>query len=170
MPETAAVAHVASAAAFAQRLSELGCRFALDDFGASFGSFYYLKHIPFDYLKIDGEFVTHCAHNTTDRALISAVVHIARNMGKYTIAEFAGDQQTVEVLTSLGVDFVQGYYLGGPAPLSEQVAASSEQAAAFVGESNAPSEGPVSPTNAHTSPMDGAGGLHHGARDLSSEI
>jgi diguanylate cyclase (GGDEF)-like protein/PAS domain S-box-containing protein len=147
VPETAAVAHVGSAAAFAQRLSELGCKFALDDFGASFGSFYYLKHIPFDYLKIDGEFVTNCAHNKTDRTLISAVVHIARNMGKHTIAEFAGDQQTVELLTRLGVDFVQGYYLGRPAPLSEHVAVCSEHIAAFdttavVGEHNAPSESP----------------------------
>jgi diguanylate cyclase (GGDEF)-like protein/PAS domain S-box-containing protein len=152
--ETAAVAHVASAAAFAQRLSELGCKFALDDFGASFGSFYYLKHIPFDYLKIDGEFVTNCAHNKTDRTLISAVVHVARNMGKYTIAEFAGDQETVEVLTRLGVDFVQGYYLGGPAPLSEHVAACD---AAMVGEPNPPSEDPSPPTDADSSPMEGAG-------------
>jgi diguanylate cyclase (GGDEF)-like protein/PAS domain S-box-containing protein len=121
VPETAAVAHVGSAAAFAQRLSELGCKFALDDFGAGFGSFYYLKHIPFDYLKIDGEFVTHCAHNKTDRTLISAVAQVARDMGKHTIAEFAGDQETVELLTRLGVDFVQGYHLGRPAPLSDHI-------------------------------------------------
>ena len=160
VPETAAVAHVASAAAFAQRLSELGCKFALDDFGASFGSFYYLKHIPFDYLKIDGEFVTSCADNETDRTLISAVVHVARNMGKYTIAEFAGDQQTVKVLTRLGVDFVQGYYLGGPAPLSEHVAVRSVHVAAFdaaVGEHNASSASPAPSVDAESSPRGGAG-------------
>jgi diguanylate cyclase (GGDEF)-like protein/PAS domain S-box-containing protein len=121
--ETAAVAHIARAAAFAERLSELGCRFALDDFGAGFGSFYYLKHLPFDYLKIDGEFVRHCAESETDRILISAVVQIARGMGKRTIAEFVTNQETVEVLTRLGVDYGQGFHLGRPAPLSEHLAA-----------------------------------------------
>jgi diguanylate cyclase (GGDEF)-like protein/PAS domain S-box-containing protein len=121
--ETAAVAHIARAAAFADRLSELGCRFALDDFGAGFGSFYYLKHLPFDYLKIDGEFVRHCADNETDRILISAVVQIARGMGKRTIAEFVTNQETVEVLTRLGVDYGQGFHLGRPAPLPEHLIA-----------------------------------------------
>lgn len=121
--ETEAVAHIARAAAFAERLSELGCRFALDDFGAGFGSFYYLKHLPFDYLKIDGEFVRHCADSETDRILISAVVQIARGMGKRTIAEFVTNQQTVEVLTRLGVDYGQGFHLGRPAPLPEHLIA-----------------------------------------------
>jgi diguanylate cyclase (GGDEF)-like protein/PAS domain S-box-containing protein len=120
--ETAAVANIARAADFAGRLSELGCHFALDDFGAGFGSFYYLKHLPFDYLKIDGEYVRHCAANETDRILISAVVQIARGMGKRTIAEFVGDQETVEVLTRLGVDFGQGYFLGHPEPLADHLA------------------------------------------------
>jgi diguanylate cyclase (GGDEF)-like protein/PAS domain S-box-containing protein len=121
--ETAAVAHIARASAFAERLSELGCRFALDDFGAGFGSFYYLKHLPFDYLKIDGEFVRHCADSETDRILISAVVQIARGMGKRTIAEFVTNQETVEVLTRLGVDYGQGFHLGRPAPLPEHLIA-----------------------------------------------
>ena len=101
-----AVANIASAGAFANRLSELGCRFALDDFGAGLGSFY--KHLPFDYLRIDGEFVRHCATNPTDRTLIAAVVQIARGMGKHTIAEFVGDQESVDILTDLGVDYGQG--------------------------------------------------------------
>ncbi|MEA2156083.1 MAG: hypothetical protein QOE11_2223 [Solirubrobacteraceae bacterium] len=121
--ETAAVANIAHAASFAERLSELGCGFALDDFGAGFGSFYYLKHLPFDYLKIDGEFVRHCAESKTDRILISAVVQIARGMGKRTIAEFVTNQETVEVLTGLGVDHGQGFHLGRPAPLAEHLAA-----------------------------------------------
>jgi len=120
--ETAAVANIGRAAEFAVRLSELGCHFALDDFGAGFGSFYYLKHLPFDYLKIDGEYVRHCAANETDRILISAVVQIARGMGKYTIAEFVGDQETVEVLARLGVDYGQGYFLGRPEPLVDHLA------------------------------------------------
>jgi diguanylate cyclase (GGDEF)-like protein/PAS domain S-box-containing protein len=120
--ETAAIVHIARAAAFAERLSDLGCPFALDDFGAGFGSFYYLKHLPFDYLKIDGEFVRHCAENETDRILISAVVQIARGMGKRTIAEFVDRPETVEVLTRLGVDYGQGFHLGRPAPLGEHLA------------------------------------------------
>jgi diguanylate cyclase (GGDEF)-like protein/PAS domain S-box-containing protein len=125
--ETAAVAHVNHAAAFIHHLAELGCKFAIDDFGAGLGSFYYLKHLPFDYLKIDGEFVAHCAHNQTDRTLISAVVQIARDMGKHTIAECAPDQETINILTELGVDYGQGFYLGRPATLTEHLAADDTQ-------------------------------------------
>ncbi len=116
--ETVAVANIARAAAFAQSLCDLGCRFALDDFGAGFGSFYYLKHLPFDYLKIDGEFVKNCAVDETDRILIASVVQIAKGMGKKTIAEYIEDAETVNTLTDLGVDFGQGYHLGRPAPVS----------------------------------------------------
>ncbi|MDQ2894043.1 MAG: EAL domain-containing protein [Actinomycetota bacterium] len=120
--ETAAVSNIAQAASFADHLSELGCKFALDDFGAGFGSFYYLKHLPFDYLKIDGEFVAHCAESEIDRTLISAVVQIARGLGKLTVAEFVEHQETVEVLARLGVDYGQGYHLGRPAPLEQHLA------------------------------------------------
>jgi EAL domain-containing protein (putative c-di-GMP-specific phosphodiesterase class I) len=121
--ETAAVAQIAHSAAFARHLSELGCKLALDDFGAGFGSFYYLKHLPSDYLKIDREFVSQCARNSTNRTMIGAIVHIAREMGKQTIAECADDQETVDVLTDLGVDYAQGFHLGRPAPLAEYLAA-----------------------------------------------
>jgi EAL domain-containing protein (putative c-di-GMP-specific phosphodiesterase class I) len=120
--ESAAIGQMERAAYFAKRLSELGCSFALDDFGAGFGSFSYLKHLPFDYLKIDGEFVEHCAENETDRILISAVVQIAQRMGKATIAEFVTNQETVDVLTALGVDYGQGFHLGRPAPLADYLA------------------------------------------------
>jgi diguanylate cyclase (GGDEF)-like protein len=120
--ESAAIGQMERAAHFARRLSELGCSFALDDFGAGFGSFSYLKHLPFDYLKIDGEFVQHCVENETDRILISAVVQIAHGMGKSTIAEFVTSEETVTVLTRLGVDYGQGFYLGRPAPLADHLA------------------------------------------------
>ena len=123
--ETAAVTNIASTTVFAERLSELGCKFALDDFGAGFGSFYYLKHLPFDYLKIDAEFVRHCVENKTDRTLISAVAQIAHDMAKHTIAEFVENQATVDVLTDLGIDYGQGYHLGRPAPLAQHLAAES---------------------------------------------
>jgi diguanylate cyclase (GGDEF)-like protein/PAS domain S-box-containing protein len=115
--ETAAVANVARAKRFAEHLLNLGCSFALDDFGAGFGSFYYLKHLPFDFLKIDGEFVAGCAHNATDRLVIDAVVTIAAGLGKKTIAEFVTDEETCTLLQSLGVDYAQGSHVGMPAGL-----------------------------------------------------
>ena len=119
MTETEAVEDIARARGFATRLAELGCRFALDDFGAGFGSFYYLKHLPFDYLKIDGEFVRNCTHDPGDRVVIQALVQVARGMGKRTVAEQAGDAETVTLLRELGVDQAQGYHLGRPAPLAD---------------------------------------------------
>ena len=117
--ETIAVSNIPRAQHFAARLADLGCRFALDDFGAGFGSFYYLKHLPFDYLKIDGEFVRHSAVDTTDQLVIQAVVDIARGLGKRTIAEHVGDQATTALLRRMGVDHAQGFHLGEPAPLSD---------------------------------------------------
>ena len=115
--ETAAVTNMARASQFVRELAQLGCRFALDDFGAGYGSFYYLKHLPFDFLKIDGEFVRRCLSNQTDRLIIKAAVDIATGLGKKTIAEYVGDDQTVALLTRLGVDYGQGHHLGSPAPL-----------------------------------------------------
>jgi EAL domain-containing protein (putative c-di-GMP-specific phosphodiesterase class I) len=112
--ETAAVLNMTRAGQFIRDLTTLGCRFALDDFGAGYGSFSYLKHLPFDYLKIDGEFVKNCCSSKTDRLLIKAAVDIAAGMGKHTIAEFVGDEETVRLLTSLGVDYGQGFHLGRP--------------------------------------------------------
>jgi diguanylate cyclase (GGDEF)-like protein/PAS domain S-box-containing protein len=120
--ETAAVANIHLAREFAENLTEIGCRFALDDFGAGFGSFYYLKHLPFDYLKIDGEFVAKCLTNPTDRLVIEALVGIARGLNKKTVAEFVGDQDTLVFLQRLGVDYAQGYHVGRPVPLTEVLA------------------------------------------------
>ncbi len=108
---------------FGERLAELGCHLALDDFGAGFGSFYYLKHLPFDFLKIDGEFIRNCRASKTDRLMIEAVVGIARGLGKHTITECVGDQETVGLLTRLGVDYGQGFHHGRPAEIAECVPA-----------------------------------------------
>ena len=116
--ETTAVANIPRAQEFANRLAALGCRFALDDFGAAFASFYYLKHLPFDYLKIDGEFVRGCVTDRTDQLVIQAVVDIARGLGKRTVAEMVGDEETLELVRNLGVDYVQGFHIGRPAPLA----------------------------------------------------
>jgi diguanylate cyclase (GGDEF)-like protein/PAS domain S-box-containing protein len=119
--ETAAVSNIVAAREFAERVCALGCRFALDDFGAGYGSFYYLKHLPFDYVKIDGEFVRNCVDSETDQLVVQAVVQIARGLGKQTIAEFVEDEATIEVLERFGVDYAQGYHVGRPAPLTDEL-------------------------------------------------
>jgi EAL domain-containing protein (putative c-di-GMP-specific phosphodiesterase class I) len=117
--ETAAVTSMTQASKFARDLKRLGCRIALDDFGAGYGSFRYLKHLPFDLLKIDGQFIKECTTSQTDRLVIKAAVDIATGMGKQTIAEFVEDEATAHLLTTLGVDHGQGFYLGRPVPLSD---------------------------------------------------
>ena len=117
--ETAAVANITQAQLFAQRLRDHDCRFALDDFGAGFGSFYYLKHLPFDYVKIDGEFVQHAASATIDQLVIQAIVRIARGLGKETIAEFVTNEKTCRIVQQLGVDYAQGNHVGEPLSLEQ---------------------------------------------------
>jgi len=115
--ESAAVSNVMVARDFAKRISKLGCRFALDDFGAGYGSFSYLKHLPCDLVKIDGEFVRGCETNLTDQLVVQAVVQIARGLGKRTVAELVEQGSTLDRLRSWGVDYAQGYHLGAPAPV-----------------------------------------------------
>jgi diguanylate cyclase (GGDEF)-like protein/PAS domain S-box-containing protein len=119
--ETAAVANLGAAREFADRLTTLGCSFSLDDFGAGFGSFYYVKYLPFNDLKIDGEFITHCLSNPTDQLVINAIVTLAKGLGKRTIAEFVGDQDTLEYLAARGVDYAQGFHVGRPVPLEQAI-------------------------------------------------
>ncbi len=139
--ETAAVANLQAARDFAERLRVLGCRFALDDFGAGFGSFYYLKHLPFDYLKIDGEFVAHCLDNRTDQLVIESVVSLARGLGKQTIAEFTSSAEHVAFLRDSGVDFAQGFHVGAPRPVAEVLALAPGTAAPQRSGLPAPSRG-----------------------------
>jgi len=117
LAETAAIANVALARSFAEGVAELGCRFALDDFGAGFGSFYYLKHIPFDHLKIGREFVTRCVNNRTDQLVIESLVGIARGLRKQTIAVGVEDGRTAAFLRRSGVDMAQGFHFGRPYPV-----------------------------------------------------
>jgi EAL domain-containing protein (putative c-di-GMP-specific phosphodiesterase class I) len=99
---------------FANRLHDIGCQLALDDFGVGFGSLYWLKHLPFDYVKIDGEFVRDLTTSERDRAMVAGVVSMARALGLTTVAEFVSDDSTVEALIELGVNYGQGYHLGMP--------------------------------------------------------
>ena len=121
--ETAAIAHMDQARRFVARLTDMGCAFALDDFGAGFGSFYYLRYLPLDYLKIDGEFVRNLPASKTDQLILGSIVDMSKGLGKTTIAEFVSDDETVGLLREQGVDYGQGYHLGEPRPLSEIAAA-----------------------------------------------
>ncbi len=115
--ETSAIGNMTGAQEFSARMNELGCGFALDDFGTGFASFFYLKQIAFDYVKIDGEFVQNLASDPVNRLLVKALVEISRGMGKQTVAEQVEDSETMEMLRDYGVEFVQGYHVGRPRPL-----------------------------------------------------
>jgi diguanylate cyclase (GGDEF)-like protein/PAS domain S-box-containing protein len=116
--ETAAVRDLPRAERWLRRLKALGCPLALDDFGAGFSSFAYLRALPVDYLKIDGGYVRDVDQNPTHRALVQAMSTAARALGKKTVAEFVESATVLETLRALGVDYGQGYFLGRPAPLS----------------------------------------------------
>jgi diguanylate cyclase (GGDEF)-like protein/PAS domain S-box-containing protein len=114
--ETAACEQLDSAIAFIQRIRQLGCNVSLDDFGVGFSSFSYLKHLRADILKIDGSFIRDIHNNNADQLFVKALVDVARGMGMRTIAEFVENEQVFDRVRSLGVDYVQGFYLGKPQP------------------------------------------------------
>ncbi len=116
--ETAAIVNIEQARVFAERLAQLGCGFALDDFGAGFGSFFYLKHLPFDTLKIDGEFVRGLATSERDQIMVKAIARVALDLGTQTVAEFVSDDATRELLRTYGVHYAQGYGIGRPQPIT----------------------------------------------------
>ncbi|MFO1430615.1 MAG: EAL domain-containing protein [Candidatus Competibacteraceae bacterium] len=114
--ETAAVENFTEACDFIQALREMRYRFALDDFGAGFSSFDYLKHIPVDYVKIDGSFVRNLNNDKVDQIFVKAIADMANGLGVKTIAEFVENYPIVETLRGLGVSLGQGYYFAKPAP------------------------------------------------------
>jgi EAL domain-containing protein (putative c-di-GMP-specific phosphodiesterase class I) len=114
--ETAAISDMGRARAFCDGVRSLGCAVALDDFGSGFGSFQYLKHLPFDFLKIDGDFIRSLPSSPTDQLVVKALVDVVAGMGRRTIAEFVGDGATLEMLRDFGVDYAQGFQVGMPAP------------------------------------------------------
>jgi EAL domain-containing protein (putative c-di-GMP-specific phosphodiesterase class I) len=117
--ETAAISDFGKARKFAARLTRLGCRFALDDFGAGFGSFNYLKHLPLSYLKIDGGFVANLRSSKPDQRVVRAIADVGRSLGLETIAEFVGDAEALDLLRKCGVDYAQGYHISPPLPLTD---------------------------------------------------
>ncbi|SCL25264.1 diguanylate cyclase (GGDEF) domain-containing protein [Micromonospora pallida] len=115
--ETAAITNVAAVRNLAGTLRDAGCRLSLDDFGAGFGSFAYLKHLPFSTVKIAGDFVRQADRGGADPVLIDAVVRAAHGLGMRTVAESVEHAGLVAALHRLGVDSGQGYHLGRPVPL-----------------------------------------------------
>ncbi|HUB36914.1 MAG TPA: EAL domain-containing protein [Solirubrobacteraceae bacterium] len=116
LTETAAITDMERARSFCAGVRALGCAVALDDFGAGFGSFQYLKQLPFDYLKIDGGFVRALPSSPKDQLVVQALVGLAQGMGKQTIAEYVGDRHTLGLLRRYGVDYAQGFEIGRPHP------------------------------------------------------
>jgi diguanylate cyclase (GGDEF)-like protein len=123
LTETAAVYDYDVAAGFADRLTEFGCQVAIDDYGAGFGPFHYLKRVPFDLIKIDGSFVRDMPRSDADQLTVQAIVQIARGLGKTTIAEYVQDDLTIEMLREYGVDMAQGFHLGRPISIAEALPA-----------------------------------------------
>ncbi|MFJ3481853.1 EAL domain-containing protein [Pseudomonas sp. NPDC090202] len=112
--ETSAIANLGSAIRFINELKSLGCRFSLDDFCAGMSSFAYLKHLPVDFLKIDGSFVKDMLDDPVNRAMVEVINHIGHVMGKQTIAEFVESPQIEQALLEIGVDYAQGYVIERP--------------------------------------------------------
>jgi EAL domain-containing protein (putative c-di-GMP-specific phosphodiesterase class I) len=117
--ETTVIANLEETRTFAERLRRLGCRLALDDFGAGFASFYFLKNFPLDYIKIDGEFVRGLSASVVDQLVVQGIVGIAKGMNKKTMAEHVGCAEDARFLGEHGVDYAQGYYIGQPRPVTE---------------------------------------------------
>jgi EAL domain-containing protein (putative c-di-GMP-specific phosphodiesterase class I) len=119
--ETAAIARLDKATHFIQEMRELGCHFSLDDFGAGMSSFAYLKHLPVDFLKIDGGFVKDMADDPIDRAMVEAIHSVGHVMGKKTIAEFVDGERVIAALKQIGVDYAQGYGVAKPRPFGPRL-------------------------------------------------
>jgi len=115
--ETAVITSMAEAVYFMRELKERGCRFALDDFGSGLSSFHYLKNLPVDFLKIDGQFIGSVTTDAVDRSMVEAISHVGRTLGIATIAEKVESAAVFAELKRLRVQFAQGYYIAKPAPI-----------------------------------------------------
>lgn len=112
--ETAAISNLSRVIHFMQALKKLGCKFSLDDFGSGLSSFTYLKNLPVDYLKIDGQFIRNVAEDSVDESMVKAINEVGEAMGIETIAERVESKEVIEKLSEIGVKFAQGYYIARP--------------------------------------------------------
>jgi Amt family ammonium transporter len=116
--ESAAVTNLTDAINFMRQLKARGCKFALDDFGSGLSSFMYLKTLPVDYLKIDGQFVGQIAADPVDRSMVEAIAKVGRALGISTVAECVETQEVLAELTRIGVDYAQGHLIALPQPIA----------------------------------------------------
>lgn len=114
--ETAAIGDLGRAIKFVKELKQIGCKFALDDFGVGFTSFNYLKELNVDFIKIDGSFIRKIHESPNDQVFVKAITDVARGLKIKSIAEFVETEETLEILKSFGVDYAQGYLIGKPSP------------------------------------------------------
>ncbi len=126
--ESAAIRNLAAARRLMAALRQRGCRFSLDDFGSGLSSFAYLRNLDVDFVKLDGVFIKSITTDAVNRATVKCIVDLARAMGKETIAEFVEDAATISVLEGLGVDYVQGYAIGGPEPIDALIVPADSEA------------------------------------------
>ncbi|MFK8017937.1 MAG: EAL domain-containing protein, partial [Gammaproteobacteria bacterium] len=124
--ETAAISNLSAAQDFITAVKGFGCQFALDDFGAGVSSFTNLRALQLDYLKIDGSFVVDMLTDPISAAMVAAINQVGQTMSLATVAEFVESQSLQDALTTLGVDYLQGYHLGKPEPLQERLERLSE--------------------------------------------
>lgn len=123
LTETAAVANLTKTADFVRQLQKIGCTFSIDDFGTGFSSYEYLKRLPVDFVKIDGSFVKEIERSPSDLAMVRSINEIAHVLGRKTIAEYVETPSIRAHLAEMGIDYVQGYGVERPRPLSEYLAA-----------------------------------------------
>ena len=100
-------------------LHKLGCSFSVDDFGSGFSSFSYLKDLPADYIKLDGSFIQNLHRDSIDQALVKAMIQVIQALGKKAVAEYVENEEILDILKSMGIDFVQGYHIGHPIPVEK---------------------------------------------------
>jgi len=129
--ETVAISNLVKATALINALKKHDCRFSLGDFGSGLRSFAYLKTLPVDYIKIDGDFIKDVSTDPVNRAMVDSIQQMASAMKLDTIAECVENEQTLNILKEIGIDYAQGYHLGRPQAIregsSEQLAVSSKQ-------------------------------------------
>lgn len=117
--ETAAVTNLQRAADLMRSLRAIGCRFALDDFGSGVSSFSYLKHLPSDFVKIDGKLVRHINKDPVEHSIIEALSRVSQAVGLYTVAEQVETREQLDALEKIGINYVQGYYIARPMPFEQ---------------------------------------------------
>ena len=117
--ETVAVTNLDDAADFIKEMRSIGCRFSLDDFGVGQSSYSYLKRLPVDFIKIDGNFVRDINNNDVDYALVKSITEMGHYLKKKVIAEYVGSEDILNTVTHVGVDYAQGFYFGTPLMLDQ---------------------------------------------------